>query len=137
MTGRPLIIGAGPTGLAAALFLAERGVAVRIVDASPTPTTTSKALGVNPRTLDILSGTGVETAIMAEGLAMDVLAIHQDGRLLGKIEIDYEGMDARHPMTILPQARTEALLAEALVKRGAKVERGVELESFVHGAGSR
>ena len=133
MTGRPLIVGAGPTGLAAGLFLAERGVAARIVDASPTLTTTSKALGVNPRTLDILSGTGVEAAIMAEGLAMDVLSIHQDGRLLGKIEIDYAGMDARYPMTILPQARTEALLAEALVKRGGAIERGVALESFVQG----
>jgi 2-polyprenyl-6-methoxyphenol hydroxylase-like FAD-dependent oxidoreductase len=131
MTGRPLIVGAGPTGLAAALFLAERGIAARVVDASATPTTTSKALGVNPRTLDILSGTGVETAIMAEGLAMDVLAVHQDGRLLGEIHIDYPGMDARYPMTILPQARTEALLAEALVKRGGVVERGVGLEGFV------
>ena len=72
MIGRPLIVGAGPTGLAAALFLAERGIAARVVDASETPTTTSKALGVNPRTLDILSGTGVETAIMAEGIMTSV-----------------------------------------------------------------
>ena len=133
MTGRPLIIGAGPTGLAAALFLTERGVASRIVDADPAPTTTSKALGVNPRTLDILSGTGVETAIMAEGLAMEILAIHQNGRLLGQIEIDYPGMNARYPMTILPQARTEALLAEAVTRRGGVIERGVELEGFTQG----
>lgn len=132
MTGRPLIVGAGPTGLAAALFLARRGVPSRIVEASATPSSTSRALGVNPRTLDILSGTGVETAIMAEGLGMDVLAVHQNGRLLGKIKIDYPGMDARYPMTILPQARTEALLAEAVVERGGVIERGVALERFSH-----
>ena len=131
MTGRPLIVGAGPTGLAAALFLAERGIPSRVIDAAQTPTTTSRALGVNPRTLDILSGTGVETAILGEGLPMDVLAVHQHGRLLGEIQIDYAGMDARYPMTILPQARTEALLAEALIRRGGAVERGVALESFV------
>lgn len=40
------------------------------------------------------------------------------------ISLDYAAVGARHPMTILPQARTEALLAEALAKRGVVVERG-------------
>lgn len=38
-----LIIGAGPTGLAAALFLAERGVPARLVDQAPVPAATSRA----------------------------------------------------------------------------------------------
>ena len=36
-----LIVGAGPTGLAAALFLTRRGVTVRIIDAAERPTATS------------------------------------------------------------------------------------------------
>lgn len=130
MTASPLIIGAGPTGLAAALFLIERGIKARIVDAAAEPTATSKALGVNPRTLDLLSGTGVEEAILAEGEAMRTLDVHQNGRRLAAIPIDYAGIDARYPMTILPQARTEALLTEALAKRGVTVERGVAFEGL-------
>lgn len=62
-----LIVGAGPTGLAAALFLARRGVKLRIIDAAQVPTATSKALLVNPRTLEILHDSGVAARIMTEG----------------------------------------------------------------------
>ena len=48
-----LVVGAGPTGLAAALMLAHRRVAVRIIDTAEAPSTTSKALAVNSRTLEV------------------------------------------------------------------------------------
>ncbi len=54
MENKPLIVGAGPTGLAAALFLASRGVAARIIDSAPAPEKQSRALVVNPRTLELL-----------------------------------------------------------------------------------
>ena len=41
-----LIIGAGPTGLVLALWLAKLGVKVRIVDKTAEPGTTSRALAV-------------------------------------------------------------------------------------------
>lgn len=123
----PLIVGAGPTGLAAALFLVHRGVACRIVDAAPAPAATSRALAVNPRTLSILAGTGVDAAILADGQPIEVLRVHQDGREQARIEIDWRGMGADHPLIALPQARTEALLTAALSARGVAVERGVAL----------
>ncbi len=65
-----LIIGAGPTGLAAALFLAERGVSPRIVEQAAEPSPYSKAFGVNPRTLTLLEGTGVTERLLSQGRRM-------------------------------------------------------------------
>jgi 2-polyprenyl-6-methoxyphenol hydroxylase-like FAD-dependent oxidoreductase len=66
MQMNPLIVGAGPTGLAAALFLADRGVRCRIIDKSAEATRTSRAQVVNPRALELLESTGVAAAIIAE-----------------------------------------------------------------------
>ncbi len=122
-----LIVGAGPTGLAAALFLTRRGVPVRIIDAADQPTRTSKALGVNPRTLTLLEETGVTAAIEAEGQGIRALRLHRLGRPLATVTIDWAALDVDHPMVILPQARTEALLTEALAALGVGVERGLGL----------
>ena len=54
-----LIIGAGPTGLAAAIFLAERGHKARIVEKARTISPFSKAFGVNVRSLHLLEPSGV------------------------------------------------------------------------------
>jgi len=122
-----LIVGAGPTGLAAALFLSRRDVPVRIIDAAPEPTRTSKALGVNPRTLALLEPTGVTAAIESEAQPIRRLRIHRKGRPLATITPDWKAIGADHGMVILPQARTEALLAQALSVHGVTVERGLGL----------
>jgi 2-polyprenyl-6-methoxyphenol hydroxylase-like FAD-dependent oxidoreductase len=49
-----LIIGAGPTGLTAAMELARRGFVPRIVDRDAGPSQLSKLVGITPRSLDIL-----------------------------------------------------------------------------------
>jgi 2-polyprenyl-6-methoxyphenol hydroxylase-like FAD-dependent oxidoreductase len=122
-----LIVGAGPTGLAAALFLSRLGVPVRIIDAAPEPTRTSKALGVNPRTLTLLGDTGVAAAIEAEGQGLRALRLHRLGRPLATLTVDWAALGVGHRMTVLPQARTEALLTEALAAFGVVPERGLGL----------
>ena len=47
-----LIIGAGPTGLALALFLTRMDVRVRIIDKTDAPGTTSRATVLHARTLE-------------------------------------------------------------------------------------
>ena len=122
-----LIVGAGPAGLAAALFLTRRGIPVRIIDAAAEPTRTSKALGVNPRTLDLLNDTGVTDRILAEAQEMRSLFLHHNGKPLTTLTPDWKALGAGHPMVILPQARTEALLTEALAPFGVTPERGKAL----------
>ena len=48
-----LIVGAGPTGLVLALWLTKLGVRVRIIDKTAEPGTTSRALAVHARTLEL------------------------------------------------------------------------------------
>ena len=50
-----LIVGAGPTGLVLAVWLTRLGVRVRIVEKLAAPETTSRAIGVQARTLEYLS----------------------------------------------------------------------------------
>ena len=48
-----LVVGAGPTGLVLALWLTKLGVKVRIIDKTSQPGTTSRAVAVQARTLEL------------------------------------------------------------------------------------
>ena len=75
MTGKNtdiLIVGAGPTGLVLALWLTRLGVRVRIIDKTAEPGTTSRALAVQARTLELYRQVGLADAVVARG--------RQDGR---------------------------------------------------------
>lgn len=123
-----LIAGAGPTGLAAALFLARRGIRPRIVDAAPAPAETSRALAVNPRTLELLEESGVADRILAEGRSLDRVQFYDDWKPIAAL--DLRSAHPRYRMTALSQARTEALLTEALEAESVVVERGVALSDI-------
>src|ERR1700716_598294 len=62
-----LIAGAGPTGLVLALWLARLGIRVRIVDKNAEPGTTSRALAVQARTLELYSQVGLADAVVERG----------------------------------------------------------------------
>ena len=62
-----LIIGAGPTGLVLALWLSKLGVRVRIVDKASAPGTTSRALAVQARTLELYRQLGLADKIRDAG----------------------------------------------------------------------
>ena len=64
-----LIVGAGPTGLVLALCLTRLGVKVRIVDKTDRPGTTSRALAVQARTLELYRALDLDREIVARGHA--------------------------------------------------------------------
>lgn len=119
-----LIIGAGPTGLAAALFLAERGHTSRIVEQAATISPYSKAFGVNVRSLHLLEPTGVTKRFLENGRRMQHLTLHRAGKELATLH--FGGVDPTYPfMCVQSQADSERILAEAVAARGIHIERGV------------
>lgn len=62
-----LIIGAGPTGLVLALWLSKLGIKVRIIDRTSGPGTTSRALAVQARTLELYRQLDLTEAVLAQG----------------------------------------------------------------------
>jgi len=62
-----LIVGAGPTGLVLALWLTRMGARVRIVDKTAEPGTTSRALAVQARTLELYRQAGLSDAVVSGG----------------------------------------------------------------------
>jgi 2-polyprenyl-6-methoxyphenol hydroxylase-like FAD-dependent oxidoreductase len=122
----PLIVGAGPVGTAAAMFLARGGVATRLVDKATEREPQSRALAVNPRTLEILEPTGITQAIIKRGIPIDGACFWRGGKLFRQIDIGK--LDHKYKFLIaLSQATSERLLEEELVRAGGRVERGTEM----------
>src|SRR5204862_6838384 len=62
-----LIVGAGPTGLMAALELASRGLSLRIIDKAPERSDKSRALAVQARSLEMLQKHGLTERLIEAG----------------------------------------------------------------------
>jgi 2-polyprenyl-6-methoxyphenol hydroxylase-like FAD-dependent oxidoreductase len=126
-----LIVGAGPTGLLLANELARHGVTPRIVDRAPEPATTSRALVVQPRTLEIFDDIGVAEQAFAAGTAASALTITFADKT---VDIDFAGqLTGPQNYTAYPEPRTlsqhdtERILTDRLSQHGLKIERGVAL----------
>ncbi|WP_373861567.1 FAD-dependent monooxygenase [Micromonospora saelicesensis] len=73
------MVGAGPTGLAMAGQLAALGVRVRVVDRSLDRVQESRALAIQPRTLEVLASLGVTDEMTAVGNRAVRLCLHTGG----------------------------------------------------------
>lgn len=126
-----LIVGAGPTGLALALWLTRLGVSVRIVDREAAPARQSRALAVQARTLELYRQVDLVAAVLQLAYRVPALNLWVEGRRKATIEFADIGasLSPYSPMT-LPQDRHERLLCEHLQALGVEVQRSVELEDF-------
>src|SRR6266404_1524694 len=132
-----LIIGAGPTGLVLALWLTLQGVRVRIIDKTAEPGTTSRALAVQARTLELYRQIGLADAVVARGrkvLAANLWVTgHQVARaVFGEMGA---GLSPFPYAQIFPQDEHERLLIERLAEAGVEVERQTELLDVEDAAG--
>lgn len=125
--GQCLIVGGGPAGLATALFLSVRGIQPRIIDKNEGVSTYSKALGVNPRTLELLEPLGLTEMFLRSGRKMECINVWHNHRVVFRNQLS--AVNHRYPfMLIQPQRESELLLTEALAQRGIQVERRTELD---------
>src|SRR5256885_15183278 len=74
-----LIVGAGPTGLVLALWLARLGVRVRIIDKTAEPGTTSRAVAVQARTLEFYRQINLSGAVVGAGVKVQAVNLWVGG----------------------------------------------------------
>jgi 2-polyprenyl-6-methoxyphenol hydroxylase-like FAD-dependent oxidoreductase len=121
-----LIIGAGPTGLTAALELSRMGVAVRLIDKRQAPATTSRAIGVQARTLELFEQRGLAKEIVRLGNEGRFASIYGGGKRV--FRLDFGHVESRYPfMLLISQAETERILREAVARQGVTPEWNTEL----------
>lgn len=126
-----LIVGAGPTGLTLAGQLHALGARVRIVDRQLDRVHESRALAVQPRTLEVLRGLGIAQALVEQGNDTSQVQLHVGERVVAVRLFDVGLEDTVYPFLLfISQAETEAVLNEHLAEQGVIVERGVELVDF-------
>jgi 2-polyprenyl-6-methoxyphenol hydroxylase-like FAD-dependent oxidoreductase len=127
-----LIIGAGPTGLVLALWLTRLGVRVRIIDRTAEPGTTSRALAVQARTLELYRQLDLADAVVAKGHQVPAVNLWVKGEPKARISLAAMGSGLTpYPfLQIFPQDEHERLLIQRLDALGVAVERRTELVGF-------
>jgi 2-polyprenyl-6-methoxyphenol hydroxylase-like FAD-dependent oxidoreductase len=128
-----LVVGAGPTGLTMAAELARHGARCRIIEASPAPATTSRAIVIHARTLELFAAMGIADRVIAAGRKIHALQMVADGRAVFRLSLD--PLDTPYPFTLgLSQAETERFLTEHLQQLGVTAERAARLTRFTQDA---
>ena len=112
-----LVVGAGPTGLVAALTLADAGVAVEIIEEQADTAGHSYALALHPASLQILDRLGLAEVLLATGRRIPLVGLYEGAARRAVLSVG----DARYPLLALPQSALEHLLVEALAKKGVRV----------------
>src|SRR5229473_6561550 len=127
-----LIIGAGPTGLVLALWLTRLGVKVRIIDKTAESGTTSRALAVQARTLELYRQLDLTNAVIAKGHRVPAVNLWVQGEREARLAFENigSGMTPYPFLHIFPQDQHERLLIERLEAFGVRVERRTELIRF-------
>jgi len=124
-----LVVGAGPTGLALALWLARFGVKARVVEKTAAVAPMSRALGVHARTLEFYRQLGFADKAVAAGVVMQGVSLWVRGRRVATVPFRDIGKGLTpYPFVLdLSQDDHERLLIEQIESAGLTIERGTEL----------
>ncbi|MDT5093898.1 MAG: hypothetical protein QOH60_3261 [Mycobacterium sp.] len=118
-----LVVGAGPTGLMAAVVLNRRGLAAVVVDRKAGPTRESRALAVQARTMEIYDQLGLADKVLAGAFPATRLQIGAETATAGTNDISrlQKGATRFPGVQIFEQSRNEQLLADTLVAVGGDI----------------
>jgi 2-polyprenyl-6-methoxyphenol hydroxylase-like FAD-dependent oxidoreductase len=123
-----LVAGAGPVGMFASLLLADRGLRVRLIDEQYRCTAQSYALGLHPRSLELLDEAGVADELISRGRPLSAMAFYSGNER--RAELSFSKGGSRFPfLLVLPQCTLEEVLERHLLRRKVRVEWKHRLES--------
>jgi 2-polyprenyl-6-methoxyphenol hydroxylase-like FAD-dependent oxidoreductase len=127
-----LIVGAGPTGLVLALWLTRLGVTPRIIDKTAESGTTSRALAVQARTLELYSQLNLTDAVLTRGHKVPAINLWVKGEPKARMAFANigSGLTPYPFLQIFPQDQHEQLLIQRLQELGVSVERRTEFLGY-------
>lgn len=137
-----LIVGGGPVGLAASLFLTRHGIPSTLVECHPGTSIHPRARGINFRTMELFRELGLEAQIRAAGsdlvsnsgmLIVETLAGAERARVA--MEEPFSSSHSIHTLSpttgcMCTQDQLEPILLAAARQRGGDVRFATELISF-------
>ncbi|KAF2836192.1 phenol 2-monooxygenase [Patellaria atrata CBS 101060] len=134
-----VVVGAGPAGLMLASNLVRYGIKTKIVDNRPNKTSTGRADGLQPKTIETLRQMRLADPVLRKGVRIYDICfwssskneqLHRTGR-----EVHYPPVvDVLEPYILLVhQGMVEELFLDDLAERGVQVERDT---TFLDYAGS-
>lgn len=124
-----LIVGAGPTGLTLGIELARRGVPFLLIERDATPPTTSRAIGLQTRTGEMLRLLGIPRSALQPSVQPRALCLEEGPRTLACITFDAADADGV-TLTVIDETDTERILTTRLEALGGAVLRGTEVLSY-------
>jgi 2-polyprenyl-6-methoxyphenol hydroxylase-like FAD-dependent oxidoreductase len=131
-----LIVGAGPSGLMMAAQLLRNGLQPYIIDSKDGPTTHSKALAVQARSLEIYRQLGVVDKVIAEGKPGAGVVFNQDGEQKAALSLSNVGTgQTLYPYILMyPQSKNERVLLDYLTLNCCPVYWNTTLTSLKQNA---
>lgn len=119
-----IVAGAGPTGLTLACALLQRGISVRVVDSAAGPASTSRALGIQSRAVEVLDRVGALGDLPERGIKALTMSLFAGGRPIVRVQVGRWLTDGDRPIVIISQAEIEAQLRRRFGELGGSIEWG-------------
>lgn len=130
-----LVVGAGPAGLMLATLLTRFGIDVKVIDDRPTKTTTGRADGLQPKTIETFKQLRIAEPVLRRGVKIFDIAFWNSTRessLRRTARQDHFPpiVDVLEPFILLVhQGMVESLFLDDMKERGVEVERNSSFES--------
>jgi len=127
-----IICGAGPTGLMLAAQLLRFNINFLIVDKKPGPTTESRAIVVQARSMEIYEQLNLADEIVANAQKTDGVCFWRHGKKISEVILKDLGNDITpfDFIVVYEQSKNETLLYNYLQKNNHEVEWNTEFISF-------